>query len=78
MYQASYVTRPRNAPVHVVDLHWRIANPQRVRPVLAYEELAAAAEPVPALAPRARGLRRVHALLLACVHRVAHHAMHRC
>ncbi|HET9369097.1 MAG TPA: nucleotidyltransferase family protein [Vicinamibacterales bacterium] len=73
MYQASFVTPAAGAPLHVVDLHWRIANPQAFGRVLEYEELAAAAEPLPALSPSARGLGRVHALMLACVHRVAHH-----
>ena len=67
MYQASFVTPAAGAPVHVVDLHWRIANPQAFGRVLEYEELAAAAEPLPALSPSARGLGRVHALMLACV-----------
>jgi hypothetical protein len=74
MYQTSFVTPAAGVPVHVVDLHWRIANPQAFGRVLEYEELAAAAETLPVLGPQARGLGRVHALLLACVHRVAHHA----
>jgi hypothetical protein len=74
MYQASFVTPAAGAPLHVVDLHWRIANPQAFGRVLEYEELEAAAEPLASLAPGARGLGRVHALVLACVHRVAHHA----
>lgn len=57
----------------VVDLHWRVANPQRFGRVLDVEEIAAGSEPRTRLSPAARGLGLVHALLLACVHRVAHH-----
>jgi hypothetical protein len=41
--------------------------------LLSYEELVRNAIDVPLLAPRARGLSAAHALVLACVHRVAHH-----
>lgn len=72
-YQTSYALARDQATRHVVDLHWRIANPQRFGTVLSYEEIAGAAVPVPALGPNARGLSPVHALVLACVHPVAHH-----
>jgi len=58
---------------HVVDLHWRVADPLVVADVLTHEELTARAGaidvrgcPVRIPAPR-------DALLLACVHRAAHH-----
>jgi hypothetical protein len=57
----------------VVDLHWKIANPHVFADALTFEELAAEAVPVPALGAAARGLSPPHALMLACVHRVAHH-----
>lgn len=72
MYQAPYVKTRQGAMVHVVDLHWRLVNPQQFRRVLDHAEAAAGAVDIPAL-PGARGLCDVHALLLACVHRVAHH-----
>jgi hypothetical protein len=74
MYQAPYTKRRGGEIVHILDVHWRIANPQVFGAVLSFEELAAAAVPVPELGPAARGLSSTHALLLACVHRVAHHA----
>ena len=52
---------------------WKIANPQRFANAVAFDELAAAAVPLPLLGPDARGLGRTHALWLACVHRAAHH-----
>jgi len=73
MYQAAYVKRRDGAPWHVVDVHWKIANPQIFADLLSYDELAAAAVPLPALGPGALGLSDLHALVVACVHRVAHH-----
>jgi hypothetical protein len=73
MYQAPYALRRAGALVHLVDLHWRVSNAQRFGSVLAWDELRREAEPLPALDAEALGLGHVHALLLACVHRVAHH-----
>jgi hypothetical protein len=72
-YQAPYVLRRQGTAVDIVDLHWRLANPQPFGAVLAIDELFAEAVPLPALGPAARGLGDVHALLVACVHPVAHH-----
>jgi hypothetical protein len=71
--QAMYVKRQGNAVLHAVDVHWRVANPQVFAGVLALDELSRDAERLPTLGPTARGLSPVHALLMACVHRVAHH-----
>lgn len=73
MYQALYVRRRAGVPVHAVDLHWRLANPQRFGGVLSHAEMAAAAVTIPGLADQARGLSNPHALLVACMHPVAHH-----
>lgn len=73
MYQESYRLRRDDIDVHVVDLHWRVSNSHRFAAALTFDELWEASEPRPRLAPAARGLSAVHALLLACVHRVAHH-----
>jgi hypothetical protein len=71
--QAPFAMTDAHGLEHVVDLHWRIANPQVVAGVLTHDELAAQAHrigvrgrPVRVPAPR-------HALVLACVHRAAHH-----
>ncbi len=72
-YQAAYEKRHDGLVVHSVDLHWKIANPQVFASALTYEELAETAVPLDRLSPAARGLSTVHALLLACTHRVAHH-----
>jgi hypothetical protein len=72
-YQAAFRKRLAGTTSHVVDLHWRIANPHRFADVLSYEEALDRAVLVPSLAPSARALAPADALLLACVHRVAHH-----
>lgn len=72
MYQRPYL-RHRSGARHVVDVHWRVANPQVFGALLSFEELAETAVPIAQLGPAARGLSDVHSLLVACVHRVAHH-----
>jgi hypothetical protein len=73
MGQACFVKRRNEIVIHMVDVHWRLANPRVFAGVLSYEELSASARPVARLGAQARGLSDAHALLLACVHRVAHH-----
>ncbi len=58
---------------HMVDLHWRLASPQLFAHVLSFEELTASGAPLPALSPHVRVPSDVHALVIACMHRVAHH-----
>ncbi|HJR60738.1 MAG TPA: nucleotidyltransferase family protein [Vicinamibacterales bacterium] len=73
MHQLDYARKDSHGVWHVYDFHWKVANRHAVAGMLSFDELARAAEPIPALGPHARGLSRIHALLLACVHRVAHH-----
>lgn len=73
LQQAMYERRRDGVLVHTVDLHWRVANPQVFADVLTFEELRADAVPLAALGRQARGAANPHALMLACVHRVAHH-----
>ena len=58
---------------HTCDLHWRVSNRVAFSRLLPWERLAAEARPIPALDARADGLAPPHALLMACLHRVAHH-----
>ncbi|HKR65507.1 MAG TPA: lasso peptide biosynthesis B2 protein, partial [Thermoanaerobaculia bacterium] len=58
---------------HVYDVHLDVANSPVFAKVLRHDELRDDAVPLPAISAIARGLSHVHALLLACVHRVAHH-----
>lgn len=73
MYQEPFRLFRDRREAHVVDLHWRVFNPQRYGSTFTFDDFDRDAEPRPSLAPDARGLGRVHALALACVHRVAHH-----
>lgn len=71
--QTNYIGRDRFGLVHSFDVHWRVSDTPLFTDLLGFDELSAQAVPLPPLGPRARGLGRVHALLLACLHRI-HHA----
>jgi hypothetical protein len=58
---------------HVYDVHWDVANSPIVRDALPSEELRARAITVLRIAPNALAPSHVDALLLGCIHRVAHH-----
>src|SRR5438270_2306557 len=58
---------------HVYDVHWDVANSPIVRDALPFKELLSRAIEVPRIAPNALAPSHVDALLLACIHRVAHH-----
>ena len=63
-------TRP---PGMVYDVHWAATNLPLFDALLRYAQLRRDAVAVPALGPHALALAPVDALLLACIHRVAHH-----
>lgn len=73
-YQCAFVKQTPVGAAHVVDLHWRVCNPQQFGGVLEVEELMSAAMPIPALGGEALGPGLVHALLLSLLHPVAHHS----
>ena len=52
-----------------IDIHWRLANSPLFANVFTFDELMADSVALPNLAPNARGLGPVHALIHACVHR---------
>jgi hypothetical protein len=70
-YQASY-TKVADGGSHTLDLHWKINNSELLSKLFTYDELRASAEPLPKLSSHAWGASRVHALLLACMHRSTH------
>ncbi len=72
-YQSLYAKHIDGTLACALDVHWKIANAQVFSNMLSHDEVAANAVPIPRLGPHARGLSAVHALLLACVHRMAHH-----
>jgi hypothetical protein len=73
MSQRCYTKRGSGGQRHLVDVHWKLANSPVFADLVSYAELAREAVPVASLGPSARGLSPVHAMLVACVHRIAHH-----
>jgi hypothetical protein len=59
---------------HAIDLHWRLSNVQLFRSCLEWGELWSSRFSIPPLGPHAYGPSLEHALILACTHRLAHHA----
>ena len=73
MRQAEYRREDRAGIAHAIDLHWRVSNTALFAEMVGFDELLAAARPVPALGGAARTLDPGHHLLVGCLHRVAHH-----
>ena len=71
--QFHFQKHDRHGLFHALDVHWRVSNVRVFADVLTYEELAHDAVPVRALGANAWSPSSAHALLVACVHRVAHH-----
>jgi hypothetical protein len=68
--QSSWNKLDRHGVTHAIDLHWRVNNCQIFAEAMSYDELASGSVAIQVLGARALG--PVHALLLACMHRVAH------
>lgn len=68
--QASYERRGPGGVAHSIDLHWRINNSAVLAGIVSHAEIAATAVALPVLGPAARAPDAVHALLIACLHRV--------
>ncbi|MDH3316859.1 MAG: nucleotidyltransferase family protein [Gammaproteobacteria bacterium] len=71
-YQFSAEKRDQFGVDHFLDVHWKLSNHKAFAGLFSYDELARASVPVPDLGVNARTLGPAHALLLACMHRVAH------
>lgn len=73
-HQSNYIggSEPSRA-TFALDLHWKIMNPVLFADLLTPADARERAVPVAAFGPAARMLCPGHALLLACVHRIAHH-----
>ncbi len=56
-----------------LDIHWKISNPILFADMLSFDELQSKVIAIPALSQYARTISSVNSLLLACLHRVAHH-----
>jgi hypothetical protein len=73
MYQAPFDRVDHLAIEHVLDIHWRIANPQLVSQGLTHDELVERRVIVRVQDYAMRVPSPVDSLLIACVHRAAHH-----
>jgi hypothetical protein len=56
-----------------LDVHWKLSNPLLFADIFSFGELQTDAIEIPDLGPHARTLSRINSLLIACLHRVAHH-----
>ena len=72
-HQAAFERVDGHGLNHVIDLHWRLVNPQILANALSFEYLSDRAQPVRALGPAARTPCPIDAVLVACIHRLAHH-----
>jgi hypothetical protein len=73
-HQVTYARLDDHGVALCYDVHWRVADPAVFADLFAFRELSERGVRVKALGEHARALDPVDALLLACVHRVAHHA----
>ncbi|MDQ3170655.1 MAG: nucleotidyltransferase family protein [Acidobacteriota bacterium] len=73
MRQKSY-RRDVSGSEAIVDLHMRSLNPPALADRIRFSDLDAHSVPLAALHAAARGIRDDAALVLACVHRLAHHS----
>jgi hypothetical protein len=71
--QRGFVLSHGAAEIHAIDLHWRVANAELFADTLTHEELWPRRVVIDALGPFAWGPSDADALILGCVHRVAHH-----
>lgn len=75
-HQVAFERRESSGLRHVLDLHWKIVNPQLLAGTLPFDDLWARAIPAPMLGAAARVPHPVHSLAIAAVHRLAHHQGH--
>lgn len=72
-HQVTYVKELRPGVQCYLDFHWKLTNTQLFADTCSFPDLAGRSIMIPALGSLARALGPAHALLLACLHRVAHH-----
>jgi hypothetical protein len=72
--QRHYAKQGAAPLLHHLDLHWKIANPRLFADTLTFDDLESRAIGVTPFGGSARTPGYVDGLLVACLHRVAHHA----
>jgi hypothetical protein len=70
--EVNLIKKDRSGLVHDLDVHWRLSSSEVFAGLCGWEEATRASISLPELAPQARSLGYVHALLHACAHRAAH------
>ena len=75
-HQIAFERTDANGVDHVLDVHWKIVNPQVVADALTFDDLWRHAQPAPALGHAARVPSTVASIALGCIHRLAHHQGH--
>jgi hypothetical protein len=75
-HQVAYEHRDCHGLSHVIDLHWKTVNPQLLADALPFELLWQDAVEVRCEELRGRVPGLAGSLLLACIHRLAHHQQH--
>ncbi len=73
MPQAIYSKEDSFGVEHVYDIHWKPFNPHEFSEEFSFEELTLNSMLIPALGPDVRALSYPYALLVAAIHRMAHH-----
>ena len=73
-YQTMFVRTNAIGREHVIDLHWQISNPQVAAHALTHAELVSRSQRIVVDGQPMRVPSSVDALVIACLHRVAHHA----
>ena len=72
VYQLNCYKTSQGGLTHAVDVQWRLSKTALFAESFSFAELAAAAVSVPALGLNVHSLGLVHALLMACIHRIGH------
>jgi hypothetical protein len=75
-HQIALEKQDRNGLHHVLDLHWKIVNPHVLADALTFDDLWQRRQPAPALGSSAAVPSAVDSVLIASVHRLAHHQGH--
>lgn len=75
-HQVAFERTDAHGVHHVVDVHWKVVNPQMLADVLPFDELWRDAIPAPALGACARVPSVAASIVVGNVHRLAHHQGH--
>jgi putative nucleotidyltransferase-like protein len=73
-HQAMFVRPHPTGIEHVLDVHWKISERHAVADALTYDEMRARSERITVRGSGMRVPSPIDALLIACIHRAAHHA----